>query len=83
MTFDPSAVWLCALVIVGTLLTAEAYLTWRGWWRDWRASRLSRSTCPVRATEQQAVRWTSCAVRRPSSDDDEQSPYGKGNSLVA
>jgi hypothetical protein len=78
MTFNPSAVWLCALVIVGTLLTAEAYLTWRGWWRDWRASRLSRS-----AWSGQAVRRTSSDVPRPSSDDDEQSPYGKGISLVA
>ena len=36
MTFDPSALAMCAFVLlIGAALT-EAYLTYRDWWRRWR-----------------------------------------------
>ena len=82
MALDPSAVLLSAVIVVGTLITAEAYLTYRDWWRRWRAPQLSQATWPAR-TQGQAVRRTPSAIRRPTPDDEEQSPYGKGNFLVS
>ena len=82
MDIDPSAVLLTAVIVVGTLITAEAYLTYRDWWRRWRASQVSRSTWPARS-QGQAVRRTPSAIRRPTPDDEEQSPYGKGNFLIS
>ena len=39
MTFDPSALALCAFVLLGSALLTEAYLTYRDWYRRWRERR--------------------------------------------
>ena len=67
MTFDPSALALCAFVLLGSALLTEAYLTYRDWYRRWRERR------PRPAPR----------VRRQAQfvDADDQSPYGKSTSL--
>ena len=66
MTFDPSALALCAFaLLIGAGLT-EAYLTYRDWWRRWRAPACPRPTL----------------VRRASHDCDDDAPYGHSTSLI-
>jgi hypothetical protein len=66
MTFDPSALALCAFVVLVASLLTEAYLTYRDWCRRWRTPARPRPTL----------------VRRPSRDCDDQAPYGHGTSLI-
>jgi hypothetical protein len=68
MTFDPSALALCAFVLLGSALLTEAYLTYRDWYRRWRERRRPRPAPRVRRQAQFV-------------DADDQSPYGKSTSL--
>lgn len=71
MTFvDPSALALCAFVILGASLLLEAYLTYRDWYRRWRTPPTPRP------------RPTLVVRRRPSQDANDQAPYGTGTSLI-
>jgi len=75
MTFDPSALALCAFVLLGSALLTEAYLTYRDWYRRWR-ERIHPTPQPTPQTTPRLV------VRRPPRDADDQSPYGHGTSLI-
>jgi len=69
MTFDPSALALCAFVLLGSSLLLEAYLTYRDWYRRWRERR--RPTPRPRLV-----------VRRPAQDANDEAPYGHSTSLI-
>ena len=71
MTFDPSALALCAFVLLGSALLTEAYLTYRDWYRRWRERRRPMPAPRVRRQAQfvavagrsasDSIRWS---VRR-------------------
>jgi hypothetical protein len=68
MTFDPSALAICAFVLLGASLLFEAYLTYRDWCRRWQERH--------RPTPRPRV------VVRRYRDTDDQAPFGHGTSLV-
>jgi hypothetical protein len=67
MTFDPSALAICAFVLLGASLLTEAYLTYRDW-------------CRRRQERQRPTPRPRLVVRR-YRDIDDQSPLGTGTSL--
>ena len=73
MTFDPSALALCAFVLLGSSLLLEAYLTCRDWYRRWRERR--------RPTPHPTPR-PRLVVRRPAQDANDEAPYGHSTSLI-
>ena len=68
MIWDPSDLLVVALVVLGTAVTIEAYLTYLGWWRRWRADR--RPSPPTPRVHPRAWR-----------DVDDDAPYGHSISL--
>jgi uncharacterized iron-regulated membrane protein len=68
MIWDPSDLLVVALVVLGTAVTIEAYITYRWWWRRWRADR--RPSPPPRRVHPRAWR-----------DVPDDAPYGHSISL--
>jgi hypothetical protein len=72
MTFDPSALAMCAFVLLGASLLTEAYLTYR----DWCRRRQERQRPPHSPTPGPRL------VARRYRDAEDQAPYGTGTSLI-